>query len=222
MVGLLVIIFIAAVVGIFKPYFNGLKRGHFVAAAVVAFIGIGIAAPTPKPEAGSVAVDGNQTAAQASAEPAATATEPATPAPPASKWSYSEDTDEMRGTKTKFASLASENEVDLDFPYGVVSGQLTVRRRPQDGLNIMFRVASGQVLCNSFSESHISVKFDDKPIQRFSCTGTTDGSSETAFIQGEAGFLRSLKASKKAIVEAEFYQKGRQQFTFETANLVWE
>lgn len=128
----------------------------------------------------------------------------------------------MRGTTSRFASIASENEVDLEFPYGEVRGQLWIRRRPEDGLNVAFEVEKGQVLCHSFSNSHVSMKFDDGPIQKFRCTGSSDGSSETAFLEGEQRVLGALKRAKRTIVEAEFYRRGRQQFVFETAGLQWE
>jgi hypothetical protein len=66
------------------------------------------------------------------------------------------------------------------------------------------------------------MKFDDGPIQKFRCTGSSDGSSETAFIIDEQRALAALKRAKRTIVEAEFYQRGRQQFVFETDGLKWQ
>lgn len=128
----------------------------------------------------------------------------------------------MRGTTTKLASVQSENSVDLDFPYGAVHGQIWIRKRPEDGLNVAFEVDKGQVLCHSFSGGYVSVKFENGPIQKFSCTGSSDGSSETAFLLNEERALSALKRAKRTIVEAEFFQKGRQQFVFDTAGLEWK
>jgi hypothetical protein len=66
------------------------------------------------------------------------------------------------------------------------------------------------------------MKFDNGPIQKFRCTGSSDGSSETAFIEDEGRALAALKRAKRTIVEAEFYQQGRQQFVFQTAGLNWK
>jgi hypothetical protein len=55
-----------------------------------------------------------------------------------------------------------------------------------------------------------------------SCTGARDGSSETAFIVNEGKMLAGLRKAKKTMVEAEFFQKGGQQFTFNTEGLVWK
>jgi len=213
------LLFVAAVVGIFKPYINGAKRWHFTVAAVISFFLVGAFAPTgPTNEKQSAVV---RTEAVADGAPAPVAGDTSQQAA-ASKWEYSESRDEMRGTTAKFASITSENVVDLEFPYGEVNGQIWIRRRPEDGLNLAFEVDKGQVLCHSFSDDYVSMKFDDGPIQKFRCTGSSDGSSETAFIIDDQRALTALKRAKRTIVEAEFYQHGRQQFVFETGGLKWQ
>ncbi|MBX3595638.1 hypothetical protein [Sphingomonas sp.] len=227
MTAIFVILFLAAVAGIIKPYIKGSKRWHFGLAAFVAFVGVGATAPKVEPAKtaaapkGDAADDGNK-AAQGGDTPAQAKQKPPQAEESPSKWQYSEDKDEMRGDVARFASIKSENEIDLSFPYGEVYGAITVRHRKQDGLNVMFSVDKGQILCHNFTASYISVKFDDRPIQKFSCTGTSDGSSETAFITNAQRFLGQLRGARKTIIEAEFYQQGRQQFIFETAGLNWK
>lgn len=46
--GLFSIIFVAALVGVFRPYLNGVTRMHFALAAFVAFLGIGFSASQPR------------------------------------------------------------------------------------------------------------------------------------------------------------------------------
>jgi len=86
----------------------------------------------------------------------------------------------------------------------------------------MLSVDSGQILCRSFTESHLSAKFDDGPIQSFTCTGASDGSSNVAFITNEASFLKKLRGAKRTVIEAEFFHNGNQQFIFNTAGLEWK
>lgn len=215
-----VIIFLAAVAGIIKPYINGAKRSYFAIAAVVSFILVGVTAPstpTVKGNGATTAADAATADTNVSAN-AASGIE----ATPASKWDYQNNKDDMRGTSSKTASITSENTVDLDFPYGEVQGELWIRQRPEDGLNVAFEVEKGQVLCSSFSESYLSIKFDGGPIQKFRCTDASDGSDNVAFISDEHRVLAELKKSKRAIVEAEFFQQGRKQFTFDTAGLTWK
>jgi hypothetical protein len=212
------LLFVAAVVGIFKPYISGIKRWHFAFGALASFILVGAFAP-------STPTDQTSSAAQTPNALATVESDSATSAAPqevSSKWEYSESRDEMRGTTAKFASITSKNMVDLEFPYGEVNGQLWIRRRPEDGLNLAFEVQKGQVLCHNYSDDYISMKFDDGPVQKFRCTGSSDGSSETAFVVDEQRALTALKRAKRTVVEAEFFQQGRQQFVFETAGLKWQ
>lgn len=216
---LFVLVIIAAVVGIVRPYLPRWNRGHFFGIALLSFFLIGVFAPRSVKNA-DAHNDAAQSKEAAISDPQAT-NGATSISPEQSKWSYSEDRDQMRGDLARYASVISENQVDLDFPYGEVNGTITIRKRPSDGLNIMFSVDKGQILCNSFENSHISAKFDDGSVRKYRCTGTSDGSWETAFIQDEHAFLSELRRSKRAIIEAEFYQKGNQQFTFQTADLKW-
>ena len=141
---------------------------------------------------------------------------------PKSEWDYSSEKDEMRGAETRYAQLEASNTIDLDFRYGEQRGRILVRQSPKFGFDVLVGVPKGQIMCSRLSNSHISVKFDDGPIQRFGCTDASDGSDNMVFIEGAKAFLTKLKKSKKAVIEVEFYQNGMQQMTFNTANLKWE
>ena len=216
------LLFLAAVVGIFRPYVDGLNRSHFAIVAVVSFFLVGIFAPKSEPNANGANAAATPTKSTNAVASNNKSSSPI-PAEAESKWEYSETRDQMRDTTAKLASITSENIVDLEFPYGEVHGELWIRKRPEDGLNVAFQVDKGQVLCHSFSDDdYISIKFDDGPIHRFRCAGTSDGSSETAFLLDESRMLAGLKRAKRTVVEAEFFQQGRQQFVFETAGLSWK
>jgi hypothetical protein len=146
-----------------------------------------------------------------------------TPSAPRTKWRYSESHDEMRDDTSKFATIRSENELDFEFPYNGGSGaEITVRRNKRDGLDVYIRIDKGQFLCNSFSGTSIAAKFDDGPIQQFTCTDSSSGESEYAFIPNAQRFLTALKGSERVMIEAEFYQYGRGQYTFDTAGLEFD
>jgi hypothetical protein len=218
MAAILALLMLVCLVGVIKPFVQGLTRAHFGIAAVVCFVLIGVLGGSAKTS--SAPANSASGSVVASTEATAKADEP--PPEPVSKWTYSTNKDEMRGTTEHLAEIQSENTVDLQFPYGEVHGTVWIRRRPSDGLNIAFSVDKGQILCHNYSDSYVSIKFDDQPVQRFSCTGTSDGSSETAFIENAGRALSGLKKSKRTIIEAEFFQQGRKQFTFETAKLEWK
>ncbi|WP_159981927.1 MULTISPECIES: hypothetical protein [unclassified Novosphingobium] len=218
MSSLFVILFIAAIVGIFKPYIKGAKRWHFGLAAFVFFILIAVFAD-PKPVASP------SESAGATASGSAESSDPSEPnaesAKPESKWTYSTNKDEMRGSESHYASLKSDAEIQLDFPYGEQTPEILIRQSPKFGFDILVGVASGQIQCSEYSDGHLSVKFDDGPIQRFGCTEAADGSSNMVFVDNAKSFLAKLKTSKKVIVEAQFYQNGMQQMTFQPAGLEW-
>lgn len=148
-------------------------------------------------------------------------TKPASEEP--SKWTYNETKDDMRGTTTRYAIIESDNETEFDFPYGGGSRlTLQLRKRPEDGFQIMMTISSGQFLCNSFSNTTINVKFDSGPVRRFGCTGTSAGNSDTIFLESTGTFLSALRKANTVVVEPEFYQSGRRQFTFSTKGLKWK
>jgi hypothetical protein len=220
--GLFAIVFVAALIGVFKPFINGAKRWHFGLGAFVAFILIGAfgdPSSTTASAPSKVASGSGASAGEAVVTPAAASPQAAKKVE--SEWTYSTQQDEMRRAESRFAQLEASNTLDLNFPYGEQRARILIRKSPKFGFDILVGVPSGQIMCNSFSNSHINVKFDDGPIQRFGCTDASDGSSNMIFVEGAKGFLGKLKQSKKAVVEAEFYQNGLQQMTFNTANLQW-
>lgn len=218
-----VIVFFAALVGVFRPYIKGAKRIHFGIAAFVAFFLVGIFADV------SNVANQNETSGTTAASGGKAITDdglnavngPKSEDAP-SNWKYSTQKDEMRGRETRYAEVEAKNTISLDFPYGEQRGRILLRDSPQFGFDVLVGVPSGQITCNSYSDSYISVKFDDKPIRRYGCTDASDGSSNMIFVQGEKRFLENLKASKKVVIEAEFFQNGLQQMGFDTANLKWE
>ncbi len=132
-------------------------------------------------------------------------------------WEYSSNRDEMRGTTSKLAELESENSLDFDFPYnGGARGHLMLRKEPENGLNVILRMDKGQFMSN---HEYVSVKFDDDPIVRFSTSEASDNRIGVVFLSPERRFLALLRKSRKLIIEAEFYQEGRRQMTFNVAGL---
>ena len=225
-VGILVILFFAAVIGILRPYKFApkLDRRHYSVAAVLAFVLIGVTAPKVAPQAAKSAQPGGAVPPPVPASAAATGSpDIAGDAKPSeSEWRYNEQKDEMRGATSRFAELDAQNTINLDFPYGEQRGHIIVRQSPQFGFDLLVGVPSGQIMCNSFSNSRINVKFDDGPIERFGCTDASDGTSNMVFVQNSRGFLAKLKKSGKVVVEAEFFQNGMQQMVFNSAGLKWE
>lgn len=146
---------------------------------------------------------------------------PTAPAAPVSKWSYSTDTDEMRGTSETYAQLASEGVVPTNWPYDAAPMRMVVRKRSTDGVNVMLQI-NGQFLCRSYDATKITVKFDDGPLETFRCAEADSGPNDVVFITPPRSFIGKLKAAKTMMLEAPIYEIGNAQVTFNVAGLEWE
>lgn len=215
---LLTLLFLAACVGLIKPFIKGTKRWQFgLAAVVVAIVGMQSIGADLNNEFATQAALANGAGTENSEKGASS-----NPSPEGG-WVYDEEKDEMRnGATSRYAELAAEDVVDLDFPYGQQRGQILIRQSAKFGFDILVGVPSGQIICRSYRDGHINVKFDDGEIRRFGCSEASDGTSNMVFVDGANGFLKQLKKANKVIIEAEFYRNGMQQMTFRTSGLKWD
>lgn len=138
-----------------------------------------------------------------------------------SRWRTDDSVDALTGKKTKTYSVESDNQVNLDFPYkGPQHGRLTVRRHPKYGLNIIFSIEKGQLLCHDSSLDYgrcmVDVRFDDKPPRRVQMGKSSDGDPTYLFVSNEATFLKELVGSKVLIVQPTIFHNGNVPFQFQT------
>ncbi len=194
---------------LFLPYvfvWALLRSGHSVASRIIGFIWLWVVVVG--------IVSGQQTSGRDSER---SSTPRTVVAEPQRTWQYHSTSDEMRGTKSRFAELESDNSLDFDFPYnGGSRGHLILRRDPRSGLNVMLRMDKGQFAGRRES---VSARFDAGPIITFTTSEPTDNRTGLVFLAPEQAFLRRLRASKRLILEAEFYQEGARQIRFTTAGL---
>ena len=122
-----------------------------------------------------------------------------------SKWRYEQDKDDLRNATTYMAVLASNNTIDFGFPYNGSSMDLTLRKDPKYGNDVFFAV-NGQ-------------------LESYRMVGSDGGDNSMLFIENNKAmkaFVDKLKKSKKLIVEGNFYNYGKGQFTFDTQGLEWK
>ena len=118
------------------------------------------------------------------------------------------------------ASVASENEVEFDFPYaGGSSLTMTVRKHPKYGEDVIFQISDGQFICGIY-DCEGAISFDGKA-ETLSVGPPEDHDRKTLFSKYPGGIIGKLKNSKNVVVELTFYQEGNRQFTFKTEGLVW-
>lgn len=139
-------------------------------------------------------------------------------------WKYSTPTDAMTSKPIKLAVLQSDNSLDLDRPYsGVNYGNLVIRQSPRQGLDIMFSVDKGQIICDRYNGCAVSVRFDDAPPMRFNAGGSSDHDSKVLFLRNESKFVAAAAKAKRILVQVVIYQAGQQVLEFSSPKpLEWK
>lgn len=140
------------------------------------------------------------------------------------KWDYESDKDEMRGTVSKWATLDSATELNLNSPY---EGQNHARIQIDHG-DIILTVDKGQIMCRK--ELGIPVKFDNDSVVNFACDTPDNGDSKTIYINNRIknqngdefknNYLDDkISKSKTMTIEVEFYDSGTRQIIFKVTGL---
>lgn len=139
------------------------------------------------------------------------------------EWQYEKDADAMTGKSSARARMQSDNSLDLDFPYkGANFGYLQVRQHPRYGLDVIFSINKGQLMCPSYSGCSVMVKFDDKPPVRFNATGPEDNSTTVIFLGNAPRFIAEAQKAKRILVQPTIYHAGAPVLTFTTGKpLEW-
>jgi hypothetical protein len=134
------------------------------------------------------------------------------------QWRYDRSDEGMSGKAVITAQVTSTNTINLDFPYsGSQHGTLTLRRHPRWGNDVIFRIERGQILCHSYGNCTINVKFDDGKVIRLNGNPPEDNSSEVVFIPGFSTFTKQLPNAKRVKIEVSLYQAGNQVFEFDVS-----
>lgn len=146
----------------------------------------------------------------------------ATSEPDETTWLYEEKTDQMRNATVRMAKILSENSTDFGAPYGNSKLGIMIRKGDKASgvkLEAFMVIQRGQFECG-YDGCAISVKFDDGAVEKWWMTRAN--SSQALFFGNAAKFIQKMSGAKSLIVEAEFFQEGRRQFTFNVAGFASE
>jgi hypothetical protein len=200
--------------GIDKP----IKKMSLLTKLLLGLIGLGVisqfmAGGSSKPPASSSASE------KTSNTPTAAATQAATD-PVAvqvgSQWNYSHVPDAMSKGTTHHAIVISSNTVEFKFPYsGEQHGRLNLRIDPKYGKDVIFSIEKGQILCHSYEDCSVLVRFDEEPAMKFSGVGSADNSTESVFIRNYDKFTSKLAKAKIVRISTNIYQEGAPVFEFD-------
>ena len=130
-------------------------------------------------------------------------------------WYYGSPTDDATGKKYKTATIYSENKFNLSSPYdGEQEASLKMRTHPRWGFDAIVRIEKGQILCDTYNNTTVLVRFDDGPAVPYSCGEPADHSSDVVFIRGAEKFEAGMKRAKMAHITLRIYQEGSRTMTF--------
>ena len=155
-----------------------------------------------------------------SASPISSST-PAIPPPPlepGAQWNYQQDSDPMTSAVTRYAQVTSSNTVEFQRPYsGAQHATLLLREHPRHGKDVIMSIERGQILCRSYEDCNVLVRFDDQKPVTYPGVGPADGSSENVFIRNYSKFLANLKKAKRVRISTEIYQQSSPVFEFDVS-----
>ncbi len=193
-------------------------RCHIICTALV----IASCSPqAPRTEETNLAAAGN--AVDLPATSSSTANDQVADSAPGSAWVYRSEADPMSDRATKLACVRSNNEVHLGFPYGSLHGRLCLRNSPQYGRDAYVALeGEGQILCYSYRDCTVRIRFDDAEARSFPAVGASDNSSNIIFIRSRDRLERELGSADRTAIQLEFYQAGQQAFIFPTAGFDWD
>ena len=134
----------------------------------------------------------------------------------AGKWSYNTYTDDATGRPSKTASLTSENSMQFDFPYGGIQyGRFTVRNHPRHGVDAYLKIDKGQLLCNSYNNPTVLIRFDNGAASSYGCTSAADHSSDIVFIESVARLEDRMRTAQKMYLTVSVYGEGSRTWEFD-------
>lgn len=192
---------------------------YSVLMSLILFSGV-FSTPTSQPTPQTASQ--NSTNSQSFAKPDSPAANTASLLPPVpdapTNWQYSQNEDPMTGKTTYHASVLSTNTVEFKFPYqGAQNGQLSLRIDPKYGQDVIFSIEKGQILCHSYEDCTVMVRFDDEKPISFSAAGAADNSTETIFIRNYKKFVDKLSKVKRVRISMSIHQEGNPVFEFDVA-----
>lgn len=139
------------------------------------------------------------------------------------QWEYENDADPMTDKVVATACITSSNAVNLPPPYEPTRARLCLRNHPKFGRDAFVALQkAGQVMCHSYQDCMVSVRFDKEPQRSFSAVGANDGSTNVFFIRNRAKLEAGIKTADVTAIQAEFYQAGNQIMLFDTKGLDWK
>ena len=131
-------------------------------------------------------------------------------------WTYDSRVDDMDSGISQWASLQSDNFINMDFPYqGNTYATVTVRKTQEYGTNVYVKLDRGQFGGNSFKgTNYVRIRVDDAQPVKYKYNEAADGTADIVFLKNAKGFIEKAKKAKRIKIEVPLYQEGNRVFDF--------
>ena len=131
-------------------------------------------------------------------------------------WDFQFETDKMTSSKNIWASISSDNSVDLEPPYHSTRASITIRYMKKfGGYDAIISITDGQIYGNEYSnDNYILARFDNGQPIKYWFNEPSDGSSESIFIRRKSDFIAHCKKAKDIKIEIPIFEGGRPIFEF--------
>jgi len=178
--------------------------------------------PDVEPPSNPLSAEEEVTSAVEAAEAAVANMASTEPPAPVSDWRYRDTRDAMTDRMTRTACTTSTNRALLSWPYKPVTADLCIRQSPAHGLDVYVALnGDGQIICRSYRNCTIRIRFGEGAQQSFSAVDAADGSSNIVFVTNAPRFVSAAQSADTIKVQLTFYEAGDQVLEFDTANLEW-
>jgi hypothetical protein len=133
-------------------------------------------------------------------------------------WNYSSYRDEMRGITFHLAEIKSNEFANLPFPW-TDPAQLSIHIRKSGGhFEVAITSNSGQFQFGTLIYI-ISTRSDKGKIMEWSANRSDKKDMRSMFVRQSDAFIRTMAKSERFILEVDFYNVGKLQFTFNPRGL---
>lgn len=131
------------------------------------------------------------------------------------EWEYSKSVDKMTSRPISTAINTSDSSLNLTFPYhGTNYGFLAVRKHPSHGVDVIFQVQKGQILCSRVRGCTLTVRFDKKPPTKFEGSESDDYDHKLVFLQNAQKFIAEASKAQRILIGATLHDNGQQIVEF--------
>jgi hypothetical protein len=131
----------------------------------------------------------------------------------ANEWVVRQSRDQITQKALRTITLSSADTVNLEWPYGKVSGRLVIRQTDEEESSVFLQLSNGQIVCDH-TQCGATIRFDDSKPVRFGGTQSSDGDSRVMFLQPVSEFIESASTARRIFVEFVAYRSGKKVLSF--------